>query len=749
MLLKDRLRRSLAPPLNASPKASDMHRLPAPTHLLDLERRLIITSLSALFMIVASGLSVHLALGQTPSEGRFRQRPPALSPQEASGDNLCYRPNEVELKAKATFYNNGYNKARTLAERALRERPRAILGALVLSQVYEVSEGNYPKALYWVRRAQDWLILKCDLPPKDPSNQRLHKDLIIHEAMLLGDMDDRARQLKALKRYDIYYNPPRDDLKIWPLVKLGRFDEARTLGLKLIQHENSYIRSRAFNGLMAVECEARNRRASYEWGMKGHIDSKEQSCVISLNMGLASRQIFEFDDEERFNRIAINAQDRDCSSSPYIQSSATYLIRGEFQKSISALTSWAPKTASEFMKSHMRVKARRAELMYSLGVWSRGLEEIHQVVTYPDRSAGTDSASEELLLLEASLLYWAMLDGVAIATREHQTIRGGWAQVQGVGERAHLAFRRWKQRRQIIRYATYNHLLIDLIRPYFSNVMPWYLNAVTSILGEGVLRVAIRRVRALEAKDFPKVAGAYLDALESELSWRSNEDEEALRLAERALDGIPKEAKLIRYRMRALRWAIKGALQGSATLDEDLHILLQHYPTPLRVLGLSVPAQIKIVGGALAESAARALSRSPRLSVRSDAKLTFEVSQTETLLKICLFGPTGYRYGCVQTLLDYDKEVELRELKRRSLKGNAHVIERTKVKTVNQAGEQVETTEEADDREALELDPALRVVDYAHAQLFSPKVELSQKELDTLDGNILQITAEDALESLY
>jgi hypothetical protein len=185
------------------------------------------------------------------------------------------------------------------------------------------------------------------------------------------------------------------------------------------------------------------------------------------------------------------------------------------------------------------------------------------------------------------------------------------------------------------------------------------------------------------------------------------------------------------------------------TLDEDLHILLQHYPTPLRVLELRIPAQIKIVGGALAESTAHALSRSPRLSVRSDAKLTFEVSQTETLLKICLFGPSGYRYGCVQTLLDYDRELELRELKRRSLKGNAHVIERTKEKTVNQAGEQVETTEEEEAREALELDPALRVVDYAHAQLFSPKVELSQKELDTLDGNILQITAEDALESLY
>ena len=221
------------------------------------------------------------------------------------------------------------------------------------------------------------------------------------------------------------------------------------IGRKLIKSEKGYVRSYAFNGLMALECERRNRKASYDWGMKGHQDAKEQSCVIALNMGLAARQTFKFEEEERFNRMALKAKLKDCSSSPYIQSSATYLIRGEFQKSISALTSWAPKTALEWSQSHMRVKARRAELMFGLGVWRRALREIHQVVTYPDRSAGTDSASEEMLNLEAYLLYWALLDAERIELEERRSTRGLWARVKRQSERFSHAWRQWRVKRQV------------------------------------------------------------------------------------------------------------------------------------------------------------------------------------------------------------------------------------------------------------------------------------------------------------
>lgn len=655
----------------------------------------------------------------------------------------CFNPTEGEREAKVAFYNGQRNSARTLVEETLKTQDEPILGAFILALIYSEMEGNFPKALYWLRRAEGWLLKRCNGKPKDLEAQKFHRDLILQQSFTLGDMDHRTKQLKTLERYDSLYTPPRDELKIWPLVKLGRFEEARALGYELIQQDDPFVRSRAFNGLMAVECEARERKASYEWGMKGHMDAREQSCVIALNMGLAARQCFLFDEEVRFNRAALNAQDKDCSSSPYIQSSATYLIRGEFQKSISALSAWAPKTASEFSQSHMRVKARRAELMYSLGVWRRGLTEAHQVVTYPDRSAGTDSASEEMLSLEASLLYWAFLDGALIEEAERASARPLSQRMSSLSRRAQLAFRRWKQRRQVIRYASHEALLVDMVRPYYSNVMPWYLSALAHILGGGVIRGAIKRARALEAKDYPEQVNAYLDALEAELEWVEGDPDDALKLTERALMGIPEAATLIRYRLMALRWASRRALDHPdlppGGLDDDLHALLQSFPTPLRILNLSLPVRFSLSGGALAEQVGEALARSPRFEETRQASLTLEVSEGPAQLKVCLIGRNAARYGCVESWIDPEVERAQQELKRQSMKGRAHRIEREDQEGAGAEGRAKEPLE----------GPVARVVDRVHTLLLAPKVELTQKELDSLDGNIRQLNAEDAIEALF
>ena len=53
-----------------------------------------------------------------------------------------------------------------------------------------------------------------------------------------------------------------------------------------------------------------------------------------------------------------------------------------------------------------------------------------------------------------------------------------------------------------------------------------------------------------------------------------------------------------------------------------------------------------------------------------------------------------------------------------------------------------------EESQAIEPNPVFRLIDRLHATLFSPRIELSQRELDTLDGNTRQISAEDALRLL-
>ena len=681
---------------------------------------------------------------------------------QADGSGSCITISKDERQAKVALYTGKRNKARTLAEKAIGQlgqdrsadgadgSPKPILGALVLAQVYEESEGNFPKALFWVRQGLTWIARDCGERPQDLRAQQLHRDLLLQESMVLGSMDLRQDQLDALERYEAIYQPPKDDRKIWPLVKLGRFEEAREIGLRQIKSESSYVRNRAFNGLMAVECEARQRKASYDWGMRGHIDAQKRSCVIALNMGLASRQCFKFDEEEKFNRLALNASQQDCSSSPYIQSSATYLIRGDFQKSISALSSWIPKNAMEWSQSHMRVKARRAELMFGLGVWYRGLKEIHEVVTYPDRSAGTDSASEEMLNLESFVLYWALLEGERIASEERRAIRSLWGSLKRQARRLSIAWTRWRVKRQVIRYATYHHNLVDLIRPYFSSVMPWYSATIAHILGGGVLRGALTRARQSEVQDFPEVASAYLDGFEAELAWVEGDNALVLELVERALVSIPKTARLLRYRLTALRWAARAEQNHLYTLDDDLHTLLSEYPLPLRLLNVPIPVQITLSGGALAEEVHTYLKRSPRFMVSDSASLTLQITEDDQRLQLCLIGAQGNRYRCAETLIDLKAERALLQRRRQGHKGQPHDIQRARAQ-VKEGDSEAETEDAPPKNEwSLPLEPnaSLRLVDRAHQELFSPLVELTQKEMDTLDGNIRQLKAEDALEAL-
>jgi hypothetical protein len=668
----------------------------------------------------------------------------------ASTSDQCYQASRLEERAKASFYNHKLNRARTQVEKAIKAQVQPVVAAWVLSMVYDEAEGQFPKALYWIRQAQTWLKQRCIVPHKSLRINQLHKDLLMQEFFLLGDMDKREDQLRVLAYYEKKYKIPHNALKIWPLVKLGRFKEARDFGLKEIQSDDAFVRSRAYNGLMAVECEARERKSSYDWGMKGHLDAKEQSCVIALNMGLASRQCFKFDEEERFNRLASHAQDKDCSSSPFIQSSASYLIRGAFQKSISALTQWRPSTASEWIRSHTRLKARRAELMYSLGVWNKALDEIHEVATYPDRSAGSDSASEEMLHLEAALLYWAILNANMTQAHEHDAIRGWSKLIQGIPSRMTLRFRRWKQSRQMIRYAAYQNLLTDLMRPYYSNVMPWYLNNIVYILGSGLIRATILEARQLEANDYPQHAWAYLDAIEAELAWYEGDESTALAKIKAALTGIPKAVRLLRYRLTALRWAAKSQQSGQWSFSEDLHVLLKEYPTIIRMLNLAIPVKIRIrQEGEYAQKVAEALARSPRVRLKENAKLSFEISQSKSSLSLCLMGAKNYRYACVQTLLNYEEEVKRLENRRKKLQGKAHAIEKVYVIEDDQKKELKPKEKEIEDRLVLEKDPAFRLIDLAHAEIFAPKIELTQKELDTLDGNIQQMSASDAVETLY
>ena len=222
--------------------------------------------------------------------------------------------------------------------------------------------------------------------------------------------------------------------------------------------------------------------------------------------------------------------------------------------------------------------------------------------------------------------------------------------------------------------------------------------------------------------------------------------EEALSLIEGALSLIPKEAKLYRYRLMALRWAARSELSGQIKHDDDLHKLLREYPVPLRLFDLKIPVQVSSSSGDWSAKVVEAIGRSSRFLIDDDSALSLQVIESSDRLELCLLNQRGSRYRCAETLIDTEAEREALKSRRLRARGQAHDLER-----VADQGDDEDAMRDRRDqwRRPLETDPALRLMDRAHRELFSPQVELTQKEMDTLDGNIRQLKAEDAIESLY
>jgi hypothetical protein len=118
-------------------------------------------------------------------------------------------------------------KARTEAEAILARDPNSFVATWAMARVHHDEEGNHARALFYVRRAEELLTNRLG---GDPT---WHKKVLLEEYDIVFEMNRNEEALRVLDRYDALYGPGNQELRIWPLFKLGRPDEARAIATKL------------------------------------------------------------------------------------------------------------------------------------------------------------------------------------------------------------------------------------------------------------------------------------------------------------------------------------------------------------------------------------------------------------------------------------------------------------------------------------------------------------------------------------
>jgi hypothetical protein len=630
----------------------------------------------------------------------------------AWADQLAVTPDERQ--ALIRLDQAKYKDARRLAESSLKQK-KTMIAQYVMGVVHAEYEGNLARGLFFIRQSKKALFKEHGTPPAGVHPKRWHRRILMREQAVLGMMDQRTEQLKTLDQHDDLYRPKQTARRIWPLLKLGRFDEARTIGKSLIHHERPEVRERAYNGLMAVEEESGHREASYKWGRLGLVDTRGESCVIATNLALGARRTFRFTETIEHDQAALKSRDRSCPTSPHAQLAAMYLVFGEFQKCLSSLKALraAPRDGDMRVQNEMVIKARFVELLYALGAFEEATIRARQVIEEPDR-AGMVSTSAETVELTNNVLAWSVFDARHEMLEEMISARPFMTSIPLRVSQQKISAIRWRARREAMRLGAMPDLITKTVRPYYTDVMPWYGGAMLSIFGEGVISKAMLESRQLE-RDYTKDVDLFFDAYRGESAWRRADLTAASTIGHALLKRLPKDVRLLRMRVHA--W-LADTLQRQGRQQEaadHFHAVMDFYPTVLRHLRIPLPVSF-IESTSPHDLVKETLQNSPRLVETDDAPFKVRIDRDGDGIVICLEGQK--RFGCGRYPSHGDTQ---------------HVRS-------DKAGQDSEARQV--------IDPVVAVIDSFHNDVFSPRIDLSQSDINSLDGRAVRGDAKGAIDAL-
>lgn len=574
--------------------------------------------------------------------------------------------------------------AREHAEKILKNHPDSFIATWAMANVHHYEEGNHARALYFVRKAEQMLVARGPEP-------NWHRDVLIEENYILGEMDRTDEQLALLDRLHKLYPPGHDELRIWPLIKLFRYDEARAQANALLGSDDANERTHAHNGLMAVESEAHLRQRAYDVAMAA-VAARPDNCIINRNAGEIAWERFKPKQAEDLFIAATSSEINDCASSPYVDLAWIYLMGGSFQQAVAALKSAnGVPIAKQYRPHHlMERRAMLADLVHALGKPADAEMLASEVYEQPERTGMVSTAAANARLTRA-LRYWLALDARIIYERERASYRHFYTEAW---LRTELIAKRWEVRHELFKLTADSDALITITRPNIGDVhvARWTIGGLVEILGPGVMATAVKEARALD-QQFPE-AGPYFDAIDGEIAYRTGELARAVTLGDSAVKGIPTQDGLIRWYVMAWKADAEWRLGNKEAAIADYHEVLQKLPGALRIIDAALPVTIKHDGSPLAAEIADGLSDSTRFT-SGDSGFRIEVSAKGNAATTCLVDAKGFQFACDTN----DKGAEA-------------------------------------------------ALDAFHLAAFSPKIAMTQADLNGLDGSATSQTADQVLQGL-
>jgi len=669
-----------------------------------------------------------------------------------------YEPSDDEAALLQLYQDGRLLTARRRADELVEAQPYSIIGHYVLGQVLREAEGQLPQSMKHVGRARE--LFEARYPtfplPEGPMKE-LHRELLFAAQGVAGELEKFEYQLSLLDFYDSLYSPELVAEHAWPLMRLGRYDEARKAATDAIESKDPQSRSLGLNAMCAIEGEAATREPRFTACVAAFEDAAARAAndpakagphertalaVHAYNAAQAAASMLRPDEVERL-AIAGTTRLDFTPANPWRVLMRLYLAQARIDDGVYALREmlrWRQRQPP-YLRDQDRAQtdAAQATFLLVIGRTAAGLRLVDRAVQRPDRRGLTSSTKEQAIGAHALLRIV-----LRRAEAEHLAERDSWGggvdteaapdpEAPTVAPPRLQPVRRAAQgladRERIRGILSDEARLSASFRPYVHGGLEplpsWLVGELVDIVGAGVSRVMLERARESESDD---TLNPYYDALEAEVALAEGDTGAALSLVDRALGSLPETEVLLRARVAAVGAEAAQEAGSDAQYVGFLATTMQLDAGTIRRRGLSLPAVVRNgATGSVAQGVDAALADSPRL--HEGTGFVLEISGAGRALRLCLSTEGGTELSCTA--------VDLTEARTRVGAAAAP----TKVAPPGAEPEQVETALLTDEQ------AIARTLQAFHDRAFGFGLELSAIDARSLDGTTV-VSEEAAREKM-
>ena len=581
-------------------------------------------------------------------------------------------------------------RLREIAEEDLRRDKNSLMGNYMMGVAMYRGETNLPLARHYLERAR--ALVKPDVFAF--ADTFPYMNILLELERVLLELEKYEEHLGIVEEIDLLFGIDYHVATGWTLMKMGRYDEARALMKHYADSENYENRFSALNTLGALEHILENYEESFRWFtvLKNELAERgDLSATVLRNRAEVAKSLLLFNEAESDLLLAARYFHPGSYSNPWRTLVLLYTGEGRISEGLSAVREmhqWNRSSNPVIEQQHWNeCRQAVAVLLMAAGHDDKALEILREIRSRPDRR-GVTSSSVEQSEVESLHLYREALSLRCERLREESAWSkiGSWPTI--IRERLKIGLELWTVDRRLNALLMPHDRLSWILRPYATDSISaeWLRSGLRGALKNGPMQAELTKLLARRDRAADRER-PYLEAALGETLTAKAKYAVALPYLKAARVELPAEEVLLRARVEALI-AFTLERQGDAeSAAVAYRNAMERDPGVFRSLNISLPVVFADDGSAEAMDAVRFLKKSPRFHKGYGFQLSLEM--VDRRLAARLSGLDGATL--MQTSVAVDESSESKS-------------------TVRALCREI------------------------HRRAFAPKIDLSQADINSLDG---------------